>query len=76
MTSRCLLLVARKKHREDLFVWSVVWFPLVVSSLIMAARGNATITVEKALLMLDSSLSRSELEELDSDGSLDGNSRG
>ena len=42
----------------------------------MAARGNATITVEKALLMLDSSLSGSELEELDSDGSLDGDSRG
>ena len=56
-----------------MFVWSFFWFLLLISSLNMATRGKATkFTVEKAMLMLDSSFSGSELEGFESDDSLDG----
>ena len=56
-----------------MFVWSFFWFLLLISLLNMATRGKGTkFSVEKAMLMLDSSFSGSELEGLESDDSLDG----
>ena len=56
-----------------MFVWSFFWFLLIISSLNMATRGKATkFTVEKPVLMLDSSFSGSELKGFESDDSLEG----